>query len=111
MINQDFFESMSSLGVLNLSYNRSLWIVSPGISKLVSLQLLDLSWTSISELPEDLKALVNLTCLNLEYRTSNVRKIPGKLISEFGNFLFLVFGNHHSLTKKILYKISKRKQN
>ncbi|KAJ0076188.1 hypothetical protein Patl1_34307 [Pistacia atlantica] len=81
MINNDFFQSMSSLKLLDLSFN-PLTKLPSGISKLVSLQHLDLSWTELEELPKELKALVNLKCLNLD-STIHLRTIPRKLISEF----------------------------
>ncbi|KAJ0076184.1 hypothetical protein Patl1_34309 [Pistacia atlantica] len=66
MITNDFFQSMSSLKLLDLSVN-PLTDLPSGISKLVSLQHLDLSSTQLEELPKELKALVNLKCLNLDY--------------------------------------------
>ncbi|KAJ0075180.1 hypothetical protein Patl1_34313 [Pistacia atlantica] len=81
MINNDFFQSMSSLKPLDLSVN-PLTKLPSGILKLVSLQHLDLSWTELEELPKELKALVNPKCLNLN-GTNHLRTIPRKLISEF----------------------------
>ncbi|TXG69196.1 hypothetical protein EZV62_004131 [Acer yangbiense] len=86
---------MPSLKVLNLSSNLSLNELSPGISKLVSLQYLNLSKTSIRELPIELKALVNLKCLNLE-DVSYLRKIPRQLISSFSMLQVLRMFNHYS---------------
>ncbi|KDO42265.1 hypothetical protein CISIN_1g0487892mg, partial [Citrus sinensis] len=76
-VNSDFFQSMASLRVLKLSYSNPLLFE---ISKVVSLQHLDLSHSRIERLPIEFKYLVNLKCLNLEY-TYGVLKIPPKVIS------------------------------
>ncbi|XP_031265180.1 probable disease resistance protein At5g63020 [Pistacia vera] len=108
-INNDFFQSMSSLKLLDLSVN-PLTKLPSGISKLVSLQHLDLSWTQLEELPKDLKALVNLKCLNLD-RTYHLRTIPRKLISEFSMLRVLrmfycgdsiLFGGNEFLVEELL---------
>ncbi|KAJ0075058.1 hypothetical protein Patl1_34572 [Pistacia atlantica] len=67
---------------LKLSYNKFLTKLPSGISNLVSLQYLDLSWSTIIELPMELKALVGLKCLILE-NTRNLCTIPRNLISHF----------------------------
>lgn len=81
-ITANFFQFMPSLKVLNLSNNFSLREFRPGISKLISLQYLNLSSTGIRVLPEELKALKDLSYLNME-RTPFVRRIPRQLISNF----------------------------
>ncbi|XP_031282283.1 probable disease resistance protein At5g63020 [Pistacia vera] len=81
-IKSSFFQYMPTLRVLNLSYNDSLRELPSGISTLVSLQHLDLSETAIKVIPEELKALINLKCLNLE-NTSSLHTIPQQLISTF----------------------------
>ncbi|KAI9160636.1 hypothetical protein LWI28_010188 [Acer negundo] len=80
MLTSGFFGQMIHLKVLNLSQNDDLTELPVGISELVELQHLDLSYTGIVELPEELKALTNLKCLNLEY-TDSLRKIPRHVIS------------------------------
>ncbi|KAJ4718313.1 NBS-LRR type disease resistance protein, partial [Melia azedarach] len=80
-IGSSFFQFMSSLKVLNLSNNFNLTELPSGISKLVSLQHLDLSKTQIEALPKELEALVNLKYLNLEY-TGYLYTIPAQLISK-----------------------------
>ncbi|ESR40708.1 putative disease resistance protein [Citrus sinensis] len=93
IINSDFLQSMPSLKVLNLSRYMGLLELPSGISKLVSLEHLDLSTSLISEIPEELKALVNLKCLNLE-NTGLLLKIPLQLISHFSRLHVLrMFGN------------------
>ncbi|KAH9667223.1 putative disease resistance protein [Citrus sinensis] len=82
IITNDFFQFMPSLKVLSLSRNRRLTNLQLGISKLVSLQHLDLSLTNIEKLSGELKAVVNLKCLNLEYTWSLVT-IPQQLIASF----------------------------
>ncbi|KAH9666570.1 putative disease resistance protein [Citrus sinensis] len=81
-ITDSFFQSLPSLRVLNLSENYSLTELPVGISSLVSLHHLDLSSTKVRGLPQELKALVNLRYLNLEY-TNEMSKIPQQLISSF----------------------------
>ncbi|KDO37988.1 hypothetical protein CISIN_1g0069022mg, partial [Citrus sinensis] len=53
-----------------------------------SLELLDISHTYIQELPEELKLLVNLKCLNLR-GTGQLNKIPRQLISKFSRLRVL----------------------
>ncbi|KAK0595004.1 hypothetical protein LWI29_002497 [Acer saccharum] len=81
-ITSGFWEYMSSLRVLNLSTNDSLRELPAEISKLVSLQYLDISETAIKELPKEFKALVNIKCLNLE-NTYYLHTVPRRLISNF----------------------------
>ncbi|GAY62381.1 hypothetical protein CUMW_217270 [Citrus unshiu] len=80
MANEEFFQSMASLRVLKLSHTLLPRHFLVGISNLFSLQNLDLSETGIEGLPLELRYLVNLKCLNLEY-THRISKIPGQLIS------------------------------
>ncbi|KAJ4718432.1 Disease resistance protein [Melia azedarach] len=82
LINRDFFQFMHSLRVLNLSYNYVLTELPIGIVRLVSLQDLDLSGTSIKKLPKELKSLVNLKCLNLEDANA-LHTIPRQVLSSF----------------------------
>ncbi|XVE80160.1 hypothetical protein DITRI_Ditri14bG0117300 [Diplodiscus trichospermus] len=81
VISNDFFQFMRGLKVRNLSYNRSIKELPVGISKLVSLEFLDLSLTGIRQLPIELKALEKLKCLNLEF--NHCIRIPRQLISSF----------------------------
>ncbi|GAY43270.1 hypothetical protein CUMW_073160 [Citrus unshiu] len=83
-----FFQSMSCLTVLKMSDNETLRQLPMGISKLVSLQLLDISKTSVVELPEELKALVNLKCLNLDWAKELV-VVPQQLLSNFSRLRVL----------------------
>ncbi|KAK9229319.1 hypothetical protein WN944_022281 [Citrus x changshan-huyou] len=87
-ITESFFQSLPSLRVLSLRINRSLTELPVGISSLVSLHHLDLFRTDIRGLPQELKALVNLRYLNLEY-TNKMRKIPEQLISSFSKLQVL----------------------
>ncbi|KAH9667195.1 Disease resistance protein SUMM2 [Citrus sinensis] len=69
-IDSGFFQSMPRLNVLNLS--------------------------GIAELPKELNALVNLTCLNLE-ETWRLTVIPRRLISSFSSLHVLrIFGSGYS---------------
>ncbi|KAK9188277.1 hypothetical protein WN944_019678 [Citrus x changshan-huyou] len=87
-----FFQSMPCLTVLKMSDNETLQQLPMGISKLVSLQLLDISKTSVQELPEELKALVNLKCLNLDW-ARELFEVPQQLLSNFSRLRVLrMFG-------------------
>ncbi|ESR40603.1 hypothetical protein CICLE_v10027593mg [Citrus x clementina] len=80
-ITDGFFQFMPSLKVFKMSNCGNLILELPfGMSKLGSLELLDISHTYIQELPQELKLLVNLKCLNLRW-TSELNKIPRQLIS------------------------------
>ncbi|GAY55221.1 hypothetical protein CUMW_162750, partial [Citrus unshiu] len=80
-ITDGFFQFMPSLKVFKMSNCGNLILELPfGMSKLGSLELLDISHTYIQELPQELKLLVNLKCLNLRW-TSELYKIPRQLIS------------------------------
>ncbi|XWS19073.1 hypothetical protein CRYUN_Cryun32bG0099700 [Craigia yunnanensis] len=81
VINNDFFQFMCGLKVLDLSENGDIEELPKGISKLVSLECLDLSLTGIRQLPIELKALEKLKCLNLEFCVEI--RIPRQLISAF----------------------------
>ncbi|KAH9714934.1 putative disease resistance protein [Citrus sinensis] len=87
-ITDSFFQSLPSLRVLDLSGNLYLTELPVGISSLVSLHHLDLSFTGVRGLPQELKALVNLRYLNLEY-TNDMSKIPQQLISSFSKLQVL----------------------
>ncbi|KAH9666873.1 putative disease resistance protein [Citrus sinensis] len=80
MIADGFFQFMPSLKVLKISNCGNIFQLPVGMSKLGSLELLDISHTFIKELPEELKKLVNLKCLNLRW-TRELNKIPRQLIS------------------------------
>lgn len=75
-VNSDFFQSMASFRVLKLSYSNPLLFE---ISKVVSLQHLELSHSRIESLPTEFKYLVNLKCLNLY--TYGVYRIPPQATS------------------------------
>ncbi|KAK8999416.1 hypothetical protein V6N11_070583 [Hibiscus sabdariffa] len=80
VIHNEFFQFMSGLKVLCFRANRGIKELSVGISKLVSLEYIDLSYTGIRQLPAELNALENLKCLKLEYLLDGI-KIPRGLIS------------------------------
>ncbi|TYI78671.1 hypothetical protein E1A91_D06G229000v1 [Gossypium mustelinum] len=82
VISDVFFQFMPHLTVLDLSRNLRLRVLPEGISQLVCLECLDLSFTGISELPKGLKSLRKLKMLDLSYM-HNLRKIPQHLISSF----------------------------
>ncbi|XP_062008250.1 probable disease resistance protein At5g63020 isoform X2 [Rosa rugosa] len=82
MIAESFIDFMPILRVLDLSENKDLIRLPSGVSKLVSLQHLNLSRTGIRELPTELKALTRLTYLNLEY-TAELEFIPPNTLSSF----------------------------
>lgn len=81
-ITDSFFDFMPKLRVLDLAANPCLTYLPVGISKLVSLQYLNLSNTAIEELPSELKNLVMLKYLNLN-NAINLDGIPHEIISSF----------------------------
>lgn len=82
MISGDLFQFKPCLKVLNLSNSPCLEKLPSRISRLVSLQHLDLSSSGILELPKELGFLGNLACLNLE-NTSSHGTITRQLRSNF----------------------------
>ncbi|XVF11350.1 hypothetical protein REPUB_Repub08aG0020100 [Reevesia pubescens] len=100
VINNDFFQFMCGLRVLDLSGNKVLEKLPVGISKLVSLESLDLSRTSIRQLPLELKALEKLKCLWLEFLFQII--IPRQLISAFSKLQVLrIRGCYFSLGQEV----------
>lgn len=65
-----------------MSNNHLQWKLPSGISRLVSLEHLDLSIIAITHLPIELQKLVNLKCLNLEYMY-NLNQFPRLVVSAF----------------------------
>ncbi|TYI05419.1 hypothetical protein ES332_A10G087300v1 [Gossypium tomentosum] len=112
VIHNDFFQFMSGLKILCFRANRGIRELPVGISKLVSLEYLDFSYTGIRQLPTELKALEKLKCLKLEYLLDGIR-IPRGLISGFsklqmlkmmGSFLFnksAAKDNHECLVEEM----------
>ncbi|KAH9715171.1 putative disease resistance protein [Citrus sinensis] len=91
MITDGFFQFMPSLKVLKMSRCGQFegFQLPVGMSELgSSLELLDISHTTIRELPEELKLLVNLKCLNLRWTGALIR-IPRGLISKFSRLRVL----------------------
>ncbi|MFQ6644278.1 hypothetical protein Gotur_018396 [Gossypium turneri] len=82
VISDGFFQFIPQLTVLDLSENRSLRALPKGISQLVSLECIDLSWTAILELPMELKSLTKLKMLDLSYMP-DLEYIPQYLVSSF----------------------------
>nr|KJB70581.1 hypothetical protein B456_011G081200 [Gossypium raimondii] len=85
VIHNDFFQFMSGLKILCFRANRGIRELPVGISKLVSLEYLDLSYTGIRQLPTELKALEKLKCLKLEL-ISGFSKL--QMLKMMGSFLF-----------------------
>ncbi|XP_017985283.1 PREDICTED: probable disease resistance protein At5g63020 [Theobroma cacao] len=88
MIDDDFFQFMCVLKVLDLSRNKGIAEFPMGISKLVSLEYLDLSFTNIRELPIELRALKKLKCFKLQYIDNRI-KIPRGLMPGFSKLEIL----------------------
>lgn len=65
-VSSNFFQSMASLRVLQLSDSNPPEHLLFGISNLVSLQHLNLSNSRIESVPMEFKYLINLRCLNLK---------------------------------------------
>ncbi|KAL1103175.1 hypothetical protein V6Z11_D05G420000 [Gossypium hirsutum] len=74
-----FFESMTGLKALDLSGNQGLVELPPEIGRLRVLQYLNLSLTSITQLPTGLSNLTNLRCLLLDY-TVHLKEIPPRQV-------------------------------
>lgn len=97
-----FFQVLSTLVVLDLSWNLQITELPVGISELVSLRLLNLSGTSIKYLPEGLKVLSKLIHLNLE-STSNLRSVS--MIAELQKLQVLRFYDSAAALDCCLLKI------
>ncbi|KAE8721203.1 putative Disease resistance protein family [Hibiscus syriacus] len=82
VISDGFFQFMPHLIILDLLRNSDLEGLPKGISRLTSLECLDLSGTGITELPMELKSLKKLKMLELRNMWS-LRRIPQNLISSF----------------------------
>ncbi|KAL1166778.1 hypothetical protein V6Z11_A06G219500 [Gossypium hirsutum] len=87
VISDGFFHFIPHLTVLNLSENRTIRALPKGISQLISLECLDLSYTGITELPIELKSLKKLKI-----------KIPPHLITSFSK-LQIFRMNHCQITE------------
>ncbi|XVF03872.1 hypothetical protein REPUB_Repub05bG0030400 [Reevesia pubescens] len=86
-----FFQSMRVLTVLNLSDNQELRMLPEGIGELINLHYLNLSATSIGELPVGIKNLKNLKVLLLD-DTYFLRKTPEEIISSLSSLtIFSMF--------------------
>ncbi|XP_048439943.1 probable disease resistance protein At5g63020 isoform X1 [Pyrus x bretschneideri] len=82
MIADGFFDHMPTLRVLDLSENLNITKLPSGVSKLISLQHLNLSRTGLRKLPVQLKACVRLKYLDLEHM-DKLDFVPPNLISSF----------------------------
>ncbi|XVE50632.1 hypothetical protein DITRI_Ditri01bG0179100 [Diplodiscus trichospermus] len=86
-----FFNFMRALRVLNLSGNSELQMLPEGIGDLINLHYLNLSLTSISELPVGIKNLKNLKILLLD-DTYFLRRLPEDAISSLSSLtIFSMF--------------------
>ncbi|XVF70677.1 hypothetical protein PTKIN_Ptkin11bG0181800 [Pterospermum kingtungense] len=79
-----FFQFMRALTVLNLSDNRELRMLPEEIGELINLHYLNLSSTSIKELPVGIKNLKNLKVLLLD-DTYFLRKFPEESVSSLSS--------------------------
>lgn len=78
-ISREFFQLMPALKVLDLSYT-SIREIPESISHLVELRYLDLSGTKLSTLPKEMGSLAKLRYLDLK-RTHYIQKIPREAIA------------------------------
>ncbi|XVE92488.1 hypothetical protein REPUB_Repub01dG0101500 [Reevesia pubescens] len=102
VISNNFFQFMCGLRVLDLSENEHLEELPVGISKLVSLEYLDLSRIRVRQLPVELKALENLKCLIFECPKFSNTTIPSQLISVFLKLQVLrIFGCYYSSGQEV----------
>lgn len=102
---------MHTLQVFDLSENENLTRLPSGVSKLVSLQHLNLSRTGVRDLSVELKALVKLIYLNLE-RMNNLVFIPhhrnGRMVESVRVGGPIVSSRFSSLLQtRVIYNISK----
>ncbi|XP_039060924.1 probable disease resistance protein At1g12290 [Hibiscus syriacus] len=91
VISDGFFQFMPHLTVLDLSANIELEGLPKGISRLISLECLDLSGTGITELPMELESLTKLKMLDLTGMF--LRRIPQNLISSFSELQIFRLGH------------------
>ncbi|GLT60629.1 hypothetical protein SLA2020_333870 [Shorea laevis] len=119
-IPEAFFEHMLGLKILDLSWNEKLCRLPssiskleklttlllceceslrevPALSNLVGLKKLDLSWTSIEELPQGLNMLTNLKYLGLGGRLSETLDEPLQNLSKLQHLL--VIADRHAKTE------------
>ncbi|CAI9100628.1 OLC1v1037761C1 [Oldenlandia corymbosa var. corymbosa] len=88
-ISQDFFRNMPNLKVLDLSFT-SIREIPKSIGRLSDLRHLDLSGTKISALPKELGNLTRLEYLDLQ-RNRNLNSIPNAAISGLSQLRVLNF--------------------
>ncbi|XP_021277605.1 disease resistance protein RPS2 [Herrania umbratica] len=86
-ISDDFFQSMSALRVLDLSFT-SIRKIPVSINRLVELRHLNLAATKITALPKELGSLTKLNHLNL-LRTYSLRTVPREAISGLADLAVL----------------------
>uniref|UniRef100_A0A5B7BNC0 Uncharacterized protein n=1 Tax=Davidia involucrata TaxID=16924 RepID=A0A5B7BNC0_DAVIN len=92
-ISSEFFQYMPVIRVLDLSRNYELTELPVGIGKLISLEYLNLSDTSIAELPIELKNLTKLRCLLVAHTDAGL-KIPRELLLSLSSLqLFDIYGS------------------
>ncbi|KAH6779107.1 hypothetical protein C2S52_010344 [Perilla frutescens var. hirtella] len=84
-----FFQNMPALKVLDMSFT-SIKELPPSISRLAGIRHLDLSGTKLSTLPRELGCLTNLRHLNLQ-RNAYLRTIPREAISGLSQLRVLNF--------------------
>ncbi|KAF8401762.1 hypothetical protein HHK36_012708 [Tetracentron sinense] len=87
VVPEGFFNFLPALRVLDLSWT-TLRNIPAGITELVELQYLNLSRTGIQTLPGELKKLVKLKYLDVS-STPRLRTIPHKVISEISRLQVL----------------------
>ncbi|EOY30387.1 NB-ARC domain-containing disease resistance protein, putative [Theobroma cacao] len=86
-VSADFFQSMSALRVLDLSFT-SIRKIPVSINQLVELRHLNLAATKITTLPKELGSLTKLNHLNL-LRTYSLRTVPREAISGLADLAVL----------------------
>ncbi|KAK1292215.1 Disease resistance protein RPS2 [Acorus calamus] len=103
-----FCNSMTSLRVLDLSHT-GINVIPEDLSKMVKLQLLNLSYTMINNLSGDqLEKLVELKILNLEY-TPKLDNIPLQVISSLPEMIVLnIYRSKYKMQEvEVLKKLNK----
>ena len=96
--------SLENLNILSLRWCRKLKHVS-SLAKLTTLRKLDLGGTDISEVPDGLEMLVNLTYLNLE--AWNIKIMPLGILPKLSHLQYLRFSSQVTVKGEEMERLKK----